>query len=74
MITVNDIVCYCLFVVSYIHPESELRTWTDWLRYAGGSVLLFLNLLVRIDARRVVKDFAWCKFSAVYKVIRSAND
>ncbi|KAJ3411983.1 phosphatidylethanolamine N-methyltransferase [Chytridiales sp. JEL 0842] len=60
VISVNDIMCYCLFVLSYFHyPDFGALSWSDLLRFSGGFLLLFLHFWVRVDTRRVVKDFAW---------------
>ena len=59
LILMCDFVSYCLFAVSCGgRPEGEtvLGTVARW--FAGCSLVAF-NLWVKLDAHRVVKDFAW---------------
>lgn len=58
LILMCDFVSYCLFAVACFHRPAE--SWGLWvLRWAGGIVLFLFNLWVKLDAHRVVKDFAW---------------
>lgn len=61
LILMSDFVSYVLMAFSCAHqPENE-----EWYltigRWMGGLVLLIFNLWVKLDAHRVVKDYAWCK-------------
>lgn len=59
LILMCDFVSYCLFAMSCARrPEGEsiLGTVGRWL---AGSTLFIVNLWVKLDAHRVVKDFAW---------------
>lgn len=59
LILMCDFVSYCLFAAACGgRPEGEtaLGTTTRWT--AGWSLVAF-NLWVKLDAHRVVKDFAW---------------
>jgi phosphatidylethanolamine N-methyltransferase len=60
LILVNDFVSYALFATAWIHfPEGH--GWiVHTLRWSAGWVLAFFNIWVKMDAHRVVKDFAWC--------------
>ncbi|KAI9208427.1 phospholipid methyltransferase-domain-containing protein, partial [Polychytrium aggregatum] len=59
-ILINDFVSYALFVISYYEPPADGHHGImDILRYTGGILLLLFNLWVKVDAHRVVKDFAW---------------
>ncbi|KAJ3092628.1 phosphatidylethanolamine N-methyltransferase [Quaeritorhiza haematococci] len=59
LILVNDFTCYILFACAYYQAPADGHTFFDVLRYFGGVVLLAFNLWVKVDAHRVVKDFAW---------------
>ena len=70
LILMSDFVTYVLMAVSCAHqPENE-----EWYltagRWLGGIVLFLFNLWVKLDAHRVVKDYAWCKLQlpAVHRV------
>ncbi|KAH9887760.1 phosphatidylethanolamine N-methyltransferase [Xylariomycetidae sp. FL2044] len=59
LILMCDFVSYCLFAIACGHTpsgESLLITITRW---ALGLVLVGFNLWVKLDAHRVVKDYAW---------------
>ena len=61
LILMCDFVSYVLMAMSCAHqPENE-----EWYltvgRWLGGFVLFMFNLWVKLDAHRVVKDYAWCK-------------
>ncbi|KAB5576531.1 phosphatidylethanolamine N-methyltransferase [Coniochaeta sp. 2T2.1] len=59
LILMCDFVSYCLFAIVCGHkPEGEniLMTFSRW---AVGIILVGFNLWVKLDAHRVVKDYAW---------------
>jgi phosphatidylethanolamine N-methyltransferase len=59
LILMCDFVSYCCFAIACAqHPAGE--TWYITLgRWTGGIVLFMFNLWVKLDAHRVVKDYAW---------------
>jgi phosphatidylethanolamine N-methyltransferase len=59
LILMCDFVSYCCFAVACMrYPPNE--TWYITLgRWLGGIVLFLFNLWVKLDAHRVVKDYAW---------------
>ena len=58
-ILMSDFVSYCLFAIACGgRPEGETMAMTI-ARWAGGWALVAFNLWVKLDAHRVVKDFAW---------------
>lgn len=63
LILMNDFTSYICFALSWFNtsPQSSIFLG-DTLRWCGGLFLLVFNIWVKIDAQRVVKDFAWCKF------------
>lgn len=62
LILMNDFVTYVLFAASCAHhPVGEAWYFTGG-RWLGGIVLFVFNLWVKLDAHRVVKDYAWCKY------------
>ncbi|KAL5379259.1 phosphatidylethanolamine N-methyltransferase [Paraphaeosphaeria sporulosa] len=58
LILMCDFVSYCLFAIACFNRPDE--SWGLWLlRWATGILLFLFNLWVKLDAHRVVKDFAW---------------
>ena len=59
LILMSDFISYCLFAAACGgRPENEALAMTV-ARWTGGWALVFFNLWVKLDAHRVVKDFAW---------------
>ncbi|EPE06109.1 phosphatidylethanolamine n-methyltransferase [Ophiostoma piceae UAMH 11346] len=59
LILMCDFVSYCLFaIVCASRPENENFAMAA-VRWGAGLVLFGFNLWVKLDAHRVVKDFAW---------------
>lgn len=59
LILMCDFVSYCLFAIGCAHvPEGE-TTLLFVCRWSVGIVLFLFNLWVKLDAHRVVKDYAW---------------
>ncbi|KAK0627687.1 phospholipid methyltransferase-domain-containing protein [Immersiella caudata] len=59
LILMCDFVSYCLFAIVCGHrPEGE-AVITTISRWAAGIALVGFNLWVKLDAHRVVKDYAW---------------
>ncbi|KAJ2331391.1 phosphatidylethanolamine N-methyltransferase, partial [Coemansia sp. RSA 2681] len=59
LILLNDFTAYFFLCSCYIGSASDSEPWPAFLRIAGGLILLAFNLWVKIDAHRVVKDYAW---------------
>lgn len=59
LILVNDFVSYALFAIAWIHFPQGHSWIVHTLRWSAGWVLAFFNIWVKMDAHRVVKDFAW---------------
>jgi phosphatidylethanolamine N-methyltransferase len=58
LILMCDFVSYCLFAVACFHRPEE--SWLLFiLRWTTGIILFIFNLFVKLDAHRVVKDYAW---------------
>jgi phosphatidylethanolamine N-methyltransferase len=58
LILMCDFVSYCLFAVAcFTRPEESWGLCI--LRWSTGIVLFLFNLWVKLDAHRVVKDYAW---------------
>jgi len=60
MILVNDFVSYALFATAYIHFPEGHSWFVHVLRWSAGWLVAFFNIWVKMDAHRVVKDYAWC--------------
>lgn len=59
LILMCDFVSYCLFAIACSHrPENEGISMT-LIRWIAGIGLIGFNLWVKLDAHRVVKDYAW---------------
>lgn len=59
LILMCDFVSYCLFAIACGgRPEGESLTLTVF-RWFAGVALFGFNLWVKLDAHRVVKDYAW---------------
>jgi phosphatidylethanolamine N-methyltransferase len=58
LILMCDFVSYCLFAIACFNQPPE--SWLLWtLRWSIGLLLFVFNVFVKLDAHRVVKDFAW---------------
>jgi len=58
LILMCDFVSYCLFAIACLNRPQE--SWLLWgLRWMTGIFLFLFNLWVKLDAHRVVKDYAW---------------
>ncbi|KAJ5159727.1 Phosphatidylethanolamine N-methyltransferase [Penicillium canariense] len=59
LILMCDFTSYCLFAIACGHrPVDESMIMTA-LRWTAGITLVLFNLWVKLDAHRVVKDYAW---------------
>lgn len=58
VILLNDFLSYCFFALSFLQSPPGHSTIFHILRWVGGAVLILFNLWVKIDAHRIVKDFA----------------
>lgn len=63
LVLMCDFVSYVLFAISCAHVPAGEGWGLTAGRWIGGIVLFMFNLWVKLDAHRVVKDYAWCKFS-----------
>ncbi|ORY01758.1 hypothetical protein K493DRAFT_334828 [Basidiobolus meristosporus CBS 931.73] len=59
LILVNDFTSYVCFAFSFMQTHETHGFAFNLLRWVGGIFLVTFNLWVKIDAHRVVKDFAW---------------
>lgn len=58
LILMCDFVSYCLFAIACFNRPPE--SWLLWaLRWTTGLLLFGFNIIVKLDAHRVVKDYAW---------------
>jgi phosphatidylethanolamine N-methyltransferase len=59
LILMSDFVAYCCFAIACGgRPDGESLVMTI-ARWACGLILVAFNLWVKLDAHRVVKDYAW---------------
>ncbi|KAI8097432.1 phospholipid methyltransferase-domain-containing protein [Halteromyces radiatus] len=63
LILMNDFASYFFFVLSWFNWSYSSSSFYfmlgDLLRWTGGLFLILFNIWVKLDAHRVVKDFAW---------------
>ncbi|KAG0296950.1 phosphatidylethanolamine N-methyltransferase, partial [Dissophora globulifera] len=59
LILMNDFTSYICFALSWLHFPAGSGFFSHVLRWIGGLVLVLFNIWVKLDAHRVVKDFAW---------------
>lgn len=59
LILMCDFVSYCLFAIVCGHTPHGEHSLVGLGRWAAGIMLIGFNLWVKLDAHRVVKDFAW---------------
>ncbi|PWN45243.1 hypothetical protein IE81DRAFT_209163 [Ceraceosorus guamensis] len=59
VILLNDFTAYSLFAFSCTRLPEGHSAMMHVLRWAAGWTLIFFNLWVKMDAHRVVKDYAW---------------
>lgn len=59
LILMCDFVSYCLFAIVCAHVPDGETTLVFLCRWAVGVALFVFNVWVKLDAHRVVKDFAW---------------
>jgi len=59
LILMCDFTSYCLFAVACSQRPAGETTLMSLLRWGTGIGLVVFNLWVKLDAHRVVKDYAW---------------
>lgn len=59
LILMCDFVSYCCFAIACMRYPPEEAWFVTLGRWTGGIVLFLFNLWVKLDAHRVVKDYAW---------------
>lgn len=66
LILMNDFASYVWFAAAWFNTRPQASFFMDeQLRWLGGIFLILFNIWVKLDAQRVVKDFAWCKVSEI---------
>lgn len=59
LILMCDFTSYCLFAIACTGRPAGESLLMAIARWAGGIILVGLNLWIKLDAHRVVKDYAW---------------
>ncbi|WFD05726.1 phosphatidylethanolamine N-methyltransferase [Malassezia vespertilionis] len=59
VILLNDFTAYFLFGISHMHGLRGGNVYIFAFRWAAGLLLIIFNIWVKLDAHRVVKDYAW---------------
>lgn len=60
LILMNDFGSYVCFAIAWFNTNPRSSFFMDeQLRWIGGIFLILFNIWVKLDAQRVVKDFAW---------------
>jgi phosphatidylethanolamine N-methyltransferase len=66
----SDFTSYCFFALSYLHLPANQSIFTHIFRWVFGLTLIVFNLWVKIDAHRVVKDYAWYWGDAFWLIVQ----
>lgn len=72
VILLNDFFTYFICVFAFTHMP-EVFSFVDVLRFGVGIGLCVFNWFIKIDALRVVKDFAWCTPPVIICIGRALN-
>ena len=59
LILMCDFVSYCLFAIACGGRPTDENAFMTAFRWLAGLCLICFNLWVKLDAHRVVKDYAW---------------
>ncbi|KAF9341431.1 phosphatidylethanolamine N-methyltransferase [Linnemannia elongata] len=59
LILMNDFTTYVCFALSWLTFPAGSGFFSHLLRWIAGFILVSFNIWVKLDAHRVVKDFAW---------------
>ncbi|KAF9927492.1 phosphatidylethanolamine N-methyltransferase [Linnemannia zychae] len=59
LILMNDFTTYVCFALSWLTLPAGAGFFSHLLRWIAGFILVSFNIWVKLDAHRVVKDFAW---------------
>ena len=59
-VLLNDFSTYVMFALAFAELPTAF-SWLEVLRYSAGLALIVFNWFIKIDALRVVKDYAWCR-------------
>ncbi|KAG9244687.1 phospholipid methyltransferase-domain-containing protein [Calycina marina] len=59
LILMCDFVSYCLFAIACGGSSKSEPLTQSIARWSGGIFLVGINLWIKLDAHRVVKDYAW---------------
>ncbi|ETI21213.1 hypothetical protein G647_07558 [Cladophialophora carrionii CBS 160.54] len=59
LILMCDFTTYMLFAIACAHTPASESVFVTLLRWLAGIALFVFNIWVKLDAHRVVKDFAW---------------
>ncbi|KAF9135684.1 phosphatidylethanolamine N-methyltransferase [Mortierella sp. 14UC] len=59
LILMNDFTTYVCFALSWLTFPAGSGFFSHLLRWVAGFILVSFNIWVKLDAHRVVKDFAW---------------
>ncbi|WFC97834.1 phosphatidylethanolamine N-methyltransferase [Malassezia yamatoensis] len=59
VILLNDFTAYLLFGLSNLHGLRDMGVFLFVVRWMAGWLLILFNIWVKVDAHRVVKDYAW---------------
>lgn len=70
VILLNDFLAYVFFSLAYTHLPPHQSVITHIFRWILGWVLIAFNLWVKIDAHRVVKDYAWYWGDAFWLIVQ----
>lgn len=70
---ISDFLSYSLFAIANLHFPPTHSVFTHVLRWVIGWTLIVFNLWVKIDAHRVVKDYAWYWGDAFWLIVQQRD-
>lgn len=71
IILLSDFVSYCCFAWSYCRLPTGHGLFWHTLRWIAGWTMIFFNLWVKVDAHRVIHDYAWYWGDVFFQQIQS---
>ncbi|TIA93173.1 hypothetical protein E3P99_00314 [Wallemia hederae] len=71
IILLSDFVAYCCFAWSHCRLPTGHGVLWHVLRWGAGWTMIFFNLWVKVDAHRVIHDYAWYWGDTFFQQIQS---